>query len=216
MLMTSSETTSDRYVKYLWPLVHNRPHACTRCCSQFVCSDSGSVEDAQFSAVELSQLATGMWLATAPVRASLAVGVAADAAMRTHELTAPQLVEIISGVAVCGMLDKSLMNKAARVLARDVSSLTPDQLCDVACAYARTGTSSPELFANLTGAVHMRLEQGVLEAAQATGLAWAFAIHGTSSATTIAHLFNAVVVRTMPPQALKCLIDLVKHLKIIS
>jgi hypothetical protein len=163
--------------------------------------------------MELSQLATGMWLASAPVRASLAVGVAADAAVRADELSAAQLVEIVSGVADCGMLDKNLMSQAARVLARDVSCLTTDQLCDVACAYARTGTSSPELFANLTGAVHMRLEQGVLEAAQATGLAWAFAVHGTTSSATISHLFSAVVVRCKLPPSLACPPDLLEKLK---
>lgn len=142
-----------------------------------------------------------MWPTSAHVRASLALGVAADAGMRAGDLSLQQLCDCVSGVAMCGLLDKALMHQAARILAREAASLSQEQICDVAAAYARTGTSSPELFAHLAGAAHMRLQQGSVTAAQATILAWAFSIHGTASTVTISHLFNAIVVRSkLPPR----------------
>lgn len=158
---------------------------------------AGGIEEAQISHIELSQVATGMWPTSAPVRASLALGVAVDAAVRVDELTTQQLCDCVSGVTICGLLHKPLMNAAARVLAKDVACLSQDQLCDVASAYARTGTNSPELFAHLTAAVHMHLEQRTLNAAQAAVLSWALSIHGNASSATISHLFNATVVRSL-------------------
>lgn len=161
----------------------------------FDCS-AGGIEEAQLTNTELSQVATGLCPLAHSVRASLVLGVAAEAASRTEDMTIQQLCECVSGVAICGLFDKHLMQNAARVLCTVSQELTQENLCDVAAAYARTGASNPELFAHLAAAVHTRLEQGTLNAAQATVLAWAFSIHGIPNPATIAHLFKAVVVRS--------------------
>lgn len=160
---------------------------------------AGGIEDAQLSNLELSQIATGMWPALAPVRASLALGVAAEASAHVQQLTTQQLCDCVSGVALCGLVDKEFMGKAATILSRDAGCLSPDQLCDVAAAYARTGTTNHELFVQLTAIAHMHIEQRNLDAAQATVLAWAFTIHGAGSPIIISRLFQSISVRPLLP-----------------
>ena len=156
---------------------------------------AGGIEEGQLTTAELSQVAAGLWSLAHSVRAPLAVGVAAEAASRTSELTIQQLCDCISGVAICGLFDKPLMQNAASVLCTVIRQLSQENLCNVAAAYARTGANAPELFAHLAAAVHLRLEEGALSAEQATTLAWAFSVHGIPSGATISHLFHAVDVR---------------------